>query len=268
MYQDNQCLLNGKTEAEKLNNKLQNKFAKLKTKPTLVAILVGKDKASDLYVSLKEKKATDLGIKFKKIFLQSTISKENLIKEIEKLNNNKKINGIILQLPLPAKFNQEQIISHITPTKDVDGFVNNKIINPNINSILHLIKISKKNFLNKKAIVFCNSKDFGNKLYTNLKSQKFKSIQVITKPKREDLNKLENVDLIISAVGKKHFIKPEFIKKNSVIIDMGIIRDKGKTFGDVSPACLVKTKYISPVPGGVGPLTIHFLFKNLFKLLK
>jgi len=265
MHRSQDYILNGSAEAKKISKYLKSKFTGQKI--TLAVILVGSDPASKIYINIKEKKAQEFSVNFKKFLLPATISENKLLLLINKLNLDKNITGIILQLPLPVKFNQTKIISTISPAKDVDGFVNSKILNPTIQSILHLIKISKQNLSHKKAIILANGKDFSHELQTEFIKQKIKT-DIIIKPKSNiDLTKY---NLIVSALGKKNFIKPNIIKKNTIIIDVGISRPKNskKIFGDVHPDCFQKSPYISPVPGGVGPLTVVFLFKNLIKLKK
>ena len=305
MKNKKQYILDGKREAKRITKLLNHQITKLSSRPTLAVIIIGNDPASQLYVSIKQKKAKELGINFKKFELSTSTSEKKVLDLILKLNQNKKINGIMIQLPLPKKFNTQKIISAISLEKDVDGLLysrrfvipakagiqklkshykqispllktlevgrddRNIFIPPTIQSILHLIKLSKQKLKNKNAIIFCNSQEFGESL-KYLLEKKFKSKKVIINldtPRR--VSTTFGYDLIITAKGKKHFIKPNQIKKNSVIIDVGINKDKNnKICGDVDPKCFTKTKYISPVPGGVGPLTVIFLFKNLFKTIK
>ena len=251
----NKTILNGSSEAKKI-------FKSLKSKAGLAAILIGKDPASHVYVNIKEKRAKEIGVKFKKYILPSTISEKHVIDLIKKINKDKKINGILVQLPLPKKFNTQKIIETISPHKDVDGFISNKIIPPTIQSIIHLIKMSKKKLENKKCIILTNNEKFAKPLERALKKKKVK-INISLKPKKDIYTKY---DIIVIALGKKYWLKPEMIKKDCIVIDVGINRVDKKTYGDVHPDCFSKSKYISPVPGGVGPLTVAFLFKNLIKL--
>ncbi|MFH1610948.1 MAG: bifunctional 5,10-methylenetetrahydrofolate dehydrogenase/5,10-methenyltetrahydrofolate cyclohydrolase [Patescibacteria group bacterium] len=253
----NKIILNGSQEAKKI-------FKSLKSKASLVAILIGKDSASQIYINIKEKRAKEVGVKFKKHILPSSTSEKKVTDLIEKLNKDKKVNGILIQLPLPKKFNTQKIIEKINPHKDVDGFINTKIIPPTIQSIVHLIKMSKKKIENKKCIILTNSNGFSKPLEKELKKKKIK-VNISLKPKKDNYSKY---DVIVIALGKKHWLKPEMIKKGCIVIDVGINRINKNIYGDVHPGCLNKSKYISPVPGGVGPLTVAFLFKNLPRLSK
>ena len=158
-------ILNGSQEAKKI-------FKSLKSKAGLACILIGKDPASKIYVNIKEKRAKEIGVKFKKYILPSTVSEKKVIDLIEGLNKEKKINGILVQLPLPKKLNTQKIIETINPHKDVDGFISNKIIPPTIQSIIHLIKMSKKKLENKKCIILTNNEKFGKPLERELKKKK------------------------------------------------------------------------------------------------
>ncbi len=317
MYKDNNYILNSKAEAEKMLLGLKKQIAKLKVKPTLAVILVGHDPASKIYVAIKEKRAKDLGVIFQKHLLPASITEKKIIALIQKLNADKKITAILLQLPLPKKFKTNTIIQEIGIWKDVDGLKffsvipteepsrarreveeskkriprlkatkvaarddKGGIISPTIQSIIHLIKLSKQKLANKKAIILCHSQEFAEPLRQELRRQKIK-VEVylacvipaeagIQKEKILDSQSCSGMtkkaDIIIVTLGKKHFLKPAMLKKDAIIIDVGINRVGKKIFGDVDPSCLIKTKYISPVPGGVGPLTVAYLFKNLLKL--
>ncbi|PIT89603.1 bifunctional methylenetetrahydrofolate dehydrogenase/methenyltetrahydrofolate cyclohydrolase [Candidatus Kuenenbacteria bacterium CG10_big_fil_rev_8_21_14_0_10_36_11] len=270
-------ILNGKFEAEKIIKALKHKNIKAKNKISLAVVLIGNNSASKLYVSLKEKKAAEIGVGFKKFLLPATVSEKKVLNLIDKLNKDKKITGILVQLPLPKKFNTEKIISAIDVKKDVDGFktrehentrTREQIIPPTIQAILHLIKMTKINLAGKKAIILANSFEFAEPLTKELEKNKI-LVKIFVGAIHElplQTAMLNVFDIIIIALGKKHFLKPEMIKKNAVIIDVGINRIGKKIFGDVHPDCFKKLKYISPVPGGVGPLTVAYLFKNLLQL--
>ncbi|MDD5290368.1 MAG: bifunctional 5,10-methylenetetrahydrofolate dehydrogenase/5,10-methenyltetrahydrofolate cyclohydrolase [Patescibacteria group bacterium] len=286
-------ILDGRAEAERIIKTLKHENIKTKSKITLAIVLVGNDAASKLYVSLKEKKAAEIGVKFQKFLLPASVSEKKIINLIQKLNRDKKVTGIMLQLPLPKRFNANKIISFISPAKDVDelsyvipseameslrshqslrslGMTNN-IIPPTIQSILHLIKMSEQKLSGKNAVILCNSSEFAKPLkFLLAKNFQLKKIDIILKPRKSSYQIIRLLDyqIIITALGQKHFLKPEMIKKDAIVIDVGISRIGKKTFGDVHPDCFQKSKFISPVPGGVGPLTIAYLMKNLFQLAK
>jgi methylenetetrahydrofolate dehydrogenase (NADP+)/methenyltetrahydrofolate cyclohydrolase len=141
------------------------------------------------------------------------------------------------------------------------------MIPPTIQSILHLIKMSRQKLADKKAVILCHSTEFAEPLKFLLsKNFQLKKIDVVKNPPTGYGLRVTDYDSVVIALGQKHFLKPEMIKKDAIIIDVGITRQQGKTFGDVHPDCWQKSKYISPVPGGVGPLTVAYLMKNLFQL--
>lgn len=263
-------ILNGSFEAQKIIKALKHKIANKKSTIGLAAILIGNNSASQVYINIKEKRAKEIGVNFKKYLLPAPkgVSEKIILELIKKLNQDKSVHGILVQLPLPKKFNAQKIIQEIDINKDVDGFVSKKIIPPTIQAILHLIKLSKIKLKNKKAVILANSPEFAEPLVEELKNKKIKT-QILLKSKiRNKKLEIRNYDIIIIAFGKKHWLKSNMIKKDSIIIDVGInkIKNSKKIFGDVHPDCFKKSKYISPVPGGVGPLTVAFLFKNLFTL--
>jgi methylenetetrahydrofolate dehydrogenase (NADP+)/methenyltetrahydrofolate cyclohydrolase len=254
-------LLNGKIIAEKIKKQLKKQVNQMRQKPGLAVILVGKNPASEIYVKLKEKAAAEIGIKFKKIIFPTHTAKGKIINLINRLNKNKKIQGIIVQLPLPKHLNSNEIVQKIDPKKDVDGFVfGSKFISPTHQAILRLLKATKKNLKNKKAIILAKNKIFAEPLKNLLEKKKIKT-KIIYFPKFK--LKLKKIDIIIVALGKPHFLKPKMIKNNCIIIDVGYSRLKDKPVGDVDPKCFQKAAFFSPVPGGVGPLTVIYLLKNV-----
>ncbi|MGC9048958.1 MAG: bifunctional 5,10-methylenetetrahydrofolate dehydrogenase/5,10-methenyltetrahydrofolate cyclohydrolase [Patescibacteria group bacterium] len=262
-------LLNGKKIAEKIKKQLKKQVGKMRQKPGLAVILVGKNPASEIYVKLKEMVSREIGINFKKFLFSSKINQEKIIKLIEKLNRDKKIHGIIIQLPLPKSLETNQIIQKIDPQKDVDGFVpGSKFISPTHQAILTLLKSTKINLKNKKTIILTKNQIFAQPLKNLLTKRRVKTDIWKTAPRWQDKTLYKKYDIIIVALGKPHCLKPSMIKKNSIVIDVGYSRLNGKPVGDVDPKCARKTSFLSPVPGGVGPLTVIFLLKNVVQASK
>jgi len=288
MKKSQDIILNGSAQAKKILKNQKSKIKNQKSKICLVVILIGKNPASQVYIKIKERRAKEIGVNFKKYLLPASVSEKKVLDLINKLNNNENIHGILVQLPLPKKFNTQKIIQKINPEKDVDGLLTppspslkrRGVISPTIQSILCLIKISNKKLAGKKAIILANSLEFAKPLKKELEEKRIK-VRILLKSKITNYElRITNYDIIIIAFGERHWLKPEMIKKNAVVIDVGINRDNTvkslrshgarnskKIFGDVHPDCFKKSKYISPVPGGVGPLTVAFLFKNLVKLV-
>lgn len=255
--------IDGKKIAERVKDEIAEEIYHFKgLRPNLAIILVGERPDSKLYVSLKEKEAKKVGIDAHIYRLDADIPEDELLKVISFLNKDETIDGILVQLPLPEKFNTDKIIEMLDPEKDVDGFHSahpDYILSPVLASVracLEEIKFSSKN---KTACVLYNSEIFGNSVKDLLGEI---GIEKIT-------NKSEEADLLITALGKPHFIKKENIKEGAVIIDIGITQVDEDVHGDVDYND-VKEKggYITPVPGGIGPLTIAFLFKNVLTIFK
>lgn len=262
-------LLEGKKISEKILGDLKKKIKAQKTKPGLAVILVGDDEASEIYVSLKEKAAKKIGMVFHKFKFKKDTPEKEIILKIKKLNENKKINGIIVQLPLPSGFHTQKIINLISPQKDADGFLNQNnsgTIQPVFpKAIIKMLESSKINLKDKKAVIIANSKIFGETMQKALTEKKIKSEYVLSKELKQKINKIQKADIIISAVGKINLIKSDMVKKGVMIVDGGISKKNGKTFGDVDFKDISqKASFISPVPGGVGPVTIACLLENVY----
>ncbi|MFA5188901.1 MAG: tetrahydrofolate dehydrogenase/cyclohydrolase catalytic domain-containing protein [Patescibacteria group bacterium] len=259
-------IIDGQKFADEILLDIRKQVIKLDTKPGLAAILVGDDPASKMYLKIKEKACHKVGLDFYTYFLDKNCPEEKILEVINFLNNDPTINGIIIQLPLPEKFNPDKLIKAINPGKDVDGFhPRSKVISPNVLGIIELIKQTKVDLKNKKVIILSNSKIF---------SQPFKKL--LPKSKVEYLNPKSHIsylisqtskaDVLITAIGQPKFIKPDMVKKDAIIIDVGINKVGKKTVGDVDPKVDKVAGFRSPVPGGVGPMTVAMLLKNLLTL--
>lgn len=261
-------ILDGKKIAESLKKQIAEKIKKMKTVPTLAVILIGKNPASVCYVRLKEKFAGEVGIKFYLFCYPARVNEKMLIKKIEELNQNPKITGILVQLPLPQHLKADKIIAAINPLKDVDGFGPKTKVVPGLDlSILKLIKAARQNLKNKRAVIIAKSETFSQSLAKLLKKEKLK-IKII-KPTAADLAwQTKKADLLISAVGQPNFIKDSMVKKGAIMIDVGTTYKNGKVCGDISNQAGKLASAVTPVPGGVGPLTVAMLFVNLIELTK
>ena len=256
--------IDGRAIAEKFKDEIAQQIYKFDgPRPNLAIILVGEREDSKLYVSLKEREGKKIGIDTHLYKLDASTSEEELLKIIGFLNIDPLIDGILVQLPLPEQFDTDKIIAAINPEKDADGFHPahpNYVMSPVLASILACLEEIKFDFENKTACVLYNSEIFGLSVKKILED---KGLQVSLKEKSEE------ADLIISALGKPHFIKKENIKEGAVIIDIGITKVDDKVLGDVDYEDVKeKASYITPVPGGIGPMTIAFLFKNVLEIFK
>lgn len=259
-------IINGKKLAEKIFREIKNDLKKMAKSPGLGVILVGNDKASKIYVSLKEKRAKELKLFFSKKTFRENTSNEDILAQIEKFNNDSSINGILIQTPLPKHLNAKKIFSAISPKKDVDGFLKNSpIISPPILATVESLKFTGENLKNKKTALLVNSKIFGNLLKTNL-NEVFSLNSKVFLPKKENWDFVKAADVVICARGNPHFLKGDNVKAGAILIDIGITRIGNKIFGDIAPEAQKKSSFYTPVPGGIGPLTIAFLLKNLVHL--
>ncbi|MBR1460283.1 bifunctional methylenetetrahydrofolate dehydrogenase/methenyltetrahydrofolate cyclohydrolase [bacterium] len=272
-------ILDGKKLRDKLLEKLQKKIDKFEVKPKLSVILVGENPASKIYVNNKQKIAQKIGINSEIIHFSQNISEKELLSKIEELNNDKAVNAILVQLPLPEHISKENVINSINPAKDVDGFTPynyGKLFSgekPNVypctpKGILLLLDEYNIEIAGKHVVVIGRSNIVGRPVAQMLLDRN--ATVTMCHSKTQNLAQItKTADIIISAVGK-YIIKGEMLKSGCVIIDVGIFKDEsGKTRGDVDFETSSKiASYISPVPGGVGPMTIASLMLNTVELFE
>ena len=269
-------IISGTDLAKKLRAEIKEEATILQKKgiiPTLAVVLVGDNKASKSYVNSKHKACLENNINSVKIELDENISTASLLNEIEKLNNDDNVHGILVQLPLPKHIDAEQILNAVSPQKDVDGFhpINvgklvigeAKLIPCTPLGILEMIKSTGDEIDGKLALVIGRSNIVGKPISTLLLQNNATVITAHSKTKNLD-SLLEQADIIVSCVGSAHFLTgEEKVKETVTIIDVGNNYKDGKLVGDVNLENFIgKVKYISPVPGGVGPLTITMLMRN------
>lgn len=267
-------IIDGKKISSEIKEELKRKVEKMTVKPTLVVISVGDNPASKVYVSQKEKCANYIGINYEHKHYDS-IDDDELIKVIEKFNKDKKVNGIIVQLPLPEGMDEVKIVNTIVPEKDVDGLsflnagllLNNKtsLVSCTPKGIMELLKREKIDLVGCNAVVIGRSILVGKPMMNLLINAN--ATVTLCHSKTKDLAKItKKADVLIVAIGKKHFITRDMIKRGAVIIDVGINRIDGKLYGDVNfDDVYSKVKKITPVPGGVGPMTVVMLMKNVIE---
>lgn len=269
-------IISGKELAAEIRAGLKEKvaeFAKTKGKvPGLVVILVGEDPASQVYVNNKEKACIEIGIKSKVIRLPESTTQEELLNLIEEYNNDCDYHGILVQLPLPKHIDESAVIEKISPKKDVDGFHVQSagalltglpgFVSCTPKACIKLIKKSGIDITGKNAVVVGRSNIVGKPVSILLLNEN--ATVTMCHSKTKDLAKVcANADILVAAIGKPEFITGEFIKEGAVVIDVGINRVDGKLKGDVKfDEAAEKAAYITPVPGGVGPMTITMLMEN------
>jgi methylenetetrahydrofolate dehydrogenase (NADP+)/methenyltetrahydrofolate cyclohydrolase len=279
-------LLDGNLLAAKIKEDLKREIASLKLKPVLASIIVGDNCGAASYVKSQNRIAGELGINYQLHNLNQNSSEKDLADFIQRLNSDKSVNGIILQMPLPAQIDYKRISQFIAPEKDIEG------MNPsNIGKLLfgasvklgarfvpcaaaaamELISVSGVDLRGKEAVVVGHSEIVGKPLALLL-LDKFATVTVCHIATSEALRLEEHTrraDVLIVAVGKAGLIKGGWIKKDAVVIDVGINRVDGKIVGDVEFEGAEKlASYITPVPGGVGPLTVIMLMRNLVEAAK
>ncbi len=272
-------ILDGKKLRDKIFEKLKNKVDSMTTKPSLAVILAGEDPSSQIYVNNKKKCAEKLGINSIVINYPENVSETELLEKIETLNNDKNVTAILVQLPLPNHINKFKIIDAISPQKDVDGLTpynSGKLFSgeePYVypctpRGILLLLDEYGIELEGKHAVVIGRSNLVGKPIAQMLLKRNATVTTCHSKTKNlADITK--TADILISAVGKK-IVGENMLKNNCVVIDVGIFRDEnGKISGDVDFDKVSQTaSYISPVPGGVGPMTIASLMLNTVELVK
>lgn len=272
-------MINGKKLAKETREKLKIKCDELKEKginPKFAAIMVGNDNASQIYIRNKSKACEEIGIEFEEYLLSENIEQKELIEKIKELNNRKDIHGILLQSPIPANLDINEAFRTIAPEKDVDGFNPLNIGKLCLNQdtfvsctpygIMKLFEaygielegkdvtiVGRSNIVGKPLIQCCLRKN---------------ATVTVCHSKTKDLKKhTKDADVVIMAIGKSKFLKADMIKEGAVVIDVGINRDsEGKITGDADfDNILSKASFITPVPGGVGPMTIAMLMNNIIK---
>jgi methylenetetrahydrofolate dehydrogenase (NADP+)/methenyltetrahydrofolate cyclohydrolase len=272
-------ILDGKALRDKILQDLKVKIDSYEVKPSLAVILVGNNPASQIYVNNKHKIAQKIGIKSEIINYPTDITEETLLNKIDELNNNPDIDAILVQLPLPEHISKDKVINSISADKDVDGFTPynfGKLFSGEIPTVYPctpkgiLLMLDEYNIEldGKHAVVVGRSSIVGRPLSQMLLNRN--ATVTICHSHTKNLSQItKTADILISAVGK-NIIKGEMLKSDCVVIDVGIFKDEyGKTRGDVDFETSSKiAAYISPVPGGVGPMTIASLMLNTVELFK
>lgn len=282
-------IIDGKKFAQELRNEIKKEIESIKktrnATPGLTVILVGNHTPSEIYVRNKELSAKEVGITSEVIRFESSITQEKLIEVIHGLNKDKKVHGILVQLPLPPHINGSKIIEEIDPKKDVDGFhpVNVGNLSSGKDSLVPctplgsylLIKNVQKNLTGLEALIIGRSNLNGKPMAQLLLKED--CTVTIGHSKTKNLKELcQKADIVVAAVGRANLVKGDWVKEGAIVIDVGINREEDKTekkgykiVGDVEFDSVVKkAKAITPVPGGVGPMTIACLLNNTLKAFK
>lgn len=256
--------LDGKKEAAKLLGKLKQKVSALHTPITLATILVGRRPDSVLYVKRKQQAAINVGIKVRKYQFPTSISQKKLDSLLERLNRDSHVHGILLQLPLPTHLKTSRTIAMIPPSKDVDGFQDHpRVVPPTVAAVLHLLRLAKPK-QGARAIILGKKSVFTKDLSVQLHNAGSPAGVVLVAHKIPMITR--KADIIITALGRNPRLTAADIKPGAIVIDVGIRRMADKTVGDADPSVWTKAKAVSPVPGGVGPLTVAYVLYNTYHL--
>jgi len=275
-------IIDGKKEAEILSHEIKKEISLLKEKtkkvPTLSVILVGNYAPSEIYVKNKLKKSKEVGINSSIIRYPNDVSEKEVLKKIIELNEDSKVSGILVQLPLPKQINKEKIINLIHPSKDVDGF--HPINVGNLASGYHaitpctplgcsiLIKKIENNLIGKHAVIVGRS-NLNGKPMAQLLLKENCTVTIVHSKTKNIKDECLKADILVVAIGVPNFIRKDWVKEGSIVIDVGINKLENKIVGDVQfEEVKEKVKAITPVPGGVGPMTIACLLKNTLECFK
>ena len=272
-------IIDGKELAKKIRNNLRIDCEELKQKnikSKLAVIMVGEDPASKVYVRNKSKACEDVGIEYEEHLLDKETTQKELIELIKKLNDEKNINGILLQSPIPSNLDINEAFRTIAPEKDVDGFnptnVGKLVLNQDTfvsctpYGIIKMFEEYNIDLSGKNVVILGRSNIVGKPLI-HCCLNKNATVTTCHSKTQNLAQKAKEADILISAIGKAHFVTADMVKENAVVIDVGINRlDNGKITGDVDfENVKEKVSYITPVPGGVGPMTIAMLMNNVIK---
>lgn len=272
-------IIDGKELAKKIRANLKIECEELKKKninSKLAVIMVGEDPASKVYVRNKSRACEDVGIKYEEYLLDSKITQKELIELIERLNNDKTINGILLQSPIPSNLDINEAFRTISPEKDVDGFnplnVGKLVLNQDTfvsctpYGIMKMFEEYDIDLTGKNVVILGRSNIVGKPLI-HCCLNKNATVTSCHSKTQNIAQKAKEADVLISAIGKANFVTADMVKDGAVVIDVGINRlDNGKITGDVDfESVKEKASYITPVPGGVGPMTIAMLMNNVIK---
>lgn len=274
-------IIDGKIVSKAIKDELKKEAEALKAKgivPGLAVIIVGEDAASKIYVKNKVLACQEVGIKSFHYEFSEETSKEELIKLIKELNNNSEVNGILVQVPLPKHLPEREILACIDPNKDVDGFSSyqmGKLVlgekcfpSCTPNGVMELLKYYNISLEGKRAVVIGRSNTVGKPMALMLLSAN--ATVTVCHSKTANLPAItKEADILVVAIGRKNFVTADMVKEGAVVIDVGMNRIDGKLYGDVDfDEVSKKCSFITPVPGGVGLMTVTMLMKNTIEAIK
>jgi len=275
-------IIDGKKEAQLLRDEIKKEIESIKSKnnevPGLTVILIGDFAPSQIYVKNKQKNAKEVGINSEVVRYPKDVSEKEVLKKIIELNENDAVSGILVQLPLPPQVNKEKIINAINPLKDVDGFhpINVGNLSSGYNATvpctplgcLLLIKKIEPNLSGKHAVIIGRS-NLNGKPMAQLLLKENCTVTIVHSKTKDLKTECLKADILVAAVGVPNLVKSDWVKKDSIVIDVGINKVADKIVGDVEyDTVKEKVRAITPVPGGVGPMTIACLLKNTLECFR
>jgi methylenetetrahydrofolate dehydrogenase (NADP+)/methenyltetrahydrofolate cyclohydrolase len=271
-------LIDGKAIAEDIEKQVRAEVVKLPFTPGLAVFMIGDDEASQVYIKLKEKACKKVGIDFHKYVCSDKTCLPDVVEAIKFLNKDEHIDAILVQLPLPAGFDEQEVIDTMDPAKDVDGFhpqTLKKFLGgqsdfiPGLSlGIIRLIESTKEKVSGKRALIIANSDIFAAPLKKLLEDRKAEVI-VLSPDDKKLAATSQQADIVVIAIGRPNFLKKNMIKPGAILIDVGTTRLDDVLIGDVDLKDVKdKAGFVTPVPGGVGPVTVAMLLENTVKLAK
>lgn len=271
-------IINGNLQSQILRDKIKIEVSALHFKPKLSVILVGEDAASQIYVRIKTRRAQEVGIDTEVHRFNESLTNAELLGCIDKLNKDESVHGILVQMPLPKHIDHNSVLKSISPIKDVDGFspFNVGCLHSNNPSfvpctplgIIHLIKSVRNNLAGLKAIIIGRSNIVGRPV-AELLLQEDCTITIAHSKSRDISNECVRNDIIVVAAGQPKLVNRQFVKEGAIVIDVGINKINDQLVGDVDFNDVIeKVAYITPVPGGVGPMTVSYLLANTLRAAK
>ena len=275
-------IIDGKKEAQLFRDEIKKEIESIKSKnnkvPGLTVILIGDFAPSEIYVKNKQKNAKEVGINSEVVRYSKDVLEQEVLKKIIELNENDAVSGILVQLPLPPQVNKEKIINAINPLKDVDGFhpINVGNLSSGYNATvpctplgcLLLIKKIEPNLSGKHAVIIGRS-NLNGKPMAQLLLKENCTVTIVHSKTKDLKTECLKADILVAAVGVPNLVKSDWVKKDSIVIDVGINKVADKIVGDVEyDTVKEKVRAITPVPGGVGPMTIACLLKNTLECFK
>lgn len=272
-------IMDGKAFAKEIRSELKKQVTSLSKPVGLGTILVGDDPGSVAYVEGKHRDCAEVGIKSIKINLPATASTDEVIASVNKLNNDPLCTGFIVQLPLPSSVDTQKVLAAINPSKDADGLTPSNLGNLVLGfntitpctplAILALLERYKVNISGQEVLILGRGTTVGRPLSILLSQKPHNATVTLAHSATKNLTQLvQSADVVISAIGSAHLLKPEMFKNGAVAVDVGITRVGNQLLGDIDPSVIKVASLFAPMPGGIGPVTRVMLLKNLLRLAK